>query len=118
MKTSGLADSPFFIEQSHHIKKARNHHNDSPAGKKVIHPDDRIAIITKSMREVGKEGCTYRLTKREKTALIEIIYNFRMRSIRVSENEIVRIAINFLIKDFQGNKTQSFLGRIIEFMHS
>ena len=118
MKTSGLADSPLFIEHPQSDEKARSIQENSTSGLKTCFPDDMIATIVKSMRAVGKEGCTYRLTQREKTALIEIIYHFRMRHIRLSENEIARIAINFLIEDFKARKNDCLLGSIIDSMHS
>jgi len=85
---------------------------------KGCHPDDIMPTVAKAMREVGKEGCTYRLTQREKTALIEIIYHFRMRNCRLSENEIARIAINFLIEDFKTRKNDCLIRRIIDIMQS
>ena len=118
MKTSGLADSPLFNEQPQSEEKARSDQGNLTSGLKACHPDDIIATIVKSMRAVGKEGCTYRLTQREKTALIEIIYHFRMRNCRLSENEIARIAINFLIEDFKANKNDCLLRSIIDSMHS
>lgn len=120
MKPSGLADSPFFqtgvpseekkdtpieshTERKHAIMTPRYH-------------DSMIATIAKSVREVGKEVCTYRLTQKEKTALVEIIYHFRMRTSRLSENEIARIAINFLIEDFKADKNTCMLSSIVEAM--
>ena len=118
MKTSGLADSPLFIERPQPEEKATSNQEHSPSGLKACHPDDMVATIAKSMHEVGKEGCTYRLTQREKTALIEIIYHFRMRNCRLSENEIARIAINFLIEDFKAKKNDCLIRRIIDIMQS
>ena len=128
MKTSGLADSPLFrteisnkgnedfsikrhAEKNHAIVTPRNHDCMTPR-----YHDSMIATITKSIRETGKEVCTYRLTQKEKTALVEIIYHFRMRNSRLSENEIARIAINFLIEDFRGDKKDSMLSIIVEAM--
>ena len=128
MKTSGLADSPLFrteiyneanedstierhTERKHAIVTPCNHDSLTPR-----YHDSMIATITKSIRETGKEVCTYRLTQKEKTALVEIIYHFRMRNCRLSENEIARIAINFLIEDFNTDKKHSMLSSIIEAM--
>ncbi|MDP2965179.1 MAG: hypothetical protein Q8N39_03960 [Pelolinea sp.] len=128
MKDSGLADSPLFrteisnednktskierhTERKHAIVTPRMHDSMTPR-----YHDSMIATITKSIRETGKEVCTYRLTQKEKTALVEIIYNFRMRNCRLSENEIARIAINFLIEDFKADKEDCMLSSIIEAM--
>jgi hypothetical protein len=120
MKPSGLADSPLF-QNKDQLKEKEN----IESIKKIERPqaimtpryhDSMTAIITKSVREVGKEVCTYRLTQKEKTALVEIIYHFRMRNSRLSENEIARIAINFLIEDFKANKNTCMLSSIVEAM--
>ena len=73
-----------------------------------------IANIEKAIRTIGKEVCTYRLTEKEKAALVDIIYHFRTQKVRLSENEIARIAINFIIQDFNSNKKDCILSRIIE----
>jgi hypothetical protein len=128
MKTSGLADSPLFrTEISKEVNKSatferyaeRKHATMTPRNHDSLTPryhDSTIATIAKSVREVGKEVCTYRLTQKEKTALIEIIYHFRMRNCRLSENEIARIAINFLIEDFKADKKDCMLSSITEAM--
>ena len=56
MKTSGLADSPLFIEGPQSEEKARSDQGNSPSGLKACHPDGMVATIAKSMHEVGKEG--------------------------------------------------------------
>jgi hypothetical protein len=120
MNHSGLADSPLFprkieekakveippseiTEQKHAIMTPRNH-------------DSMIASIARSVREVGKEVSTYRLTVQEKETLAEIIYHFRREKCRLSENEIARIAINLLIEDFETDKKSCMLSRIAEAM--
>ncbi len=120
MKQSGLADSPLFktVSPSEEKKGAsiENHIERKHAIMTPRYHDSMTATIAKSVREVGKEVCTYRLTQKEKTALVEIIYHFRMRNSRLSENEIARIAINFLIEDFKADKKDCMLSSIIEAM--
>lgn len=120
MKTSGLADSPFFPRKfkvkekvGNFPKRRAERKHDSMT---QCYQDSMIATIVRSVREVGKEACTYRLTPQEKTALVEIIYHYRMRNSRLSENEIARIAINFLIEDFRTNKKSCMLSHITELM--
>jgi len=117
-KKTGLADSPLFQENI-----PLNKSNDSSDKKEPLrknesklsrHHDAMIADIEKAIREIGKEVCTYRLTEKEKTSLVEIIYHYRMRKYRLSENEIARIAINFIIQDFNSNKKDCILSRIID----
>lgn len=120
MKTSGLADSPLFPKKNEEKVKdwkpptegtERKHDTMTPR-----YHDSMIAIISKSVREVGKEVSTYRLTLQEKNALVEIIYYFRKNNYRLSENEIARIAINLLIEDFKTDKKSCMLSRIAEAM--
>ena len=120
MKPSGLADSPLFQTGiSSEDKKGSPIENNTERKHAIMTPryhDSMTAIIAKSVREVGKEVCTYRLTQKEKTALVEIIYHFRIRNSRLSENEIARIAINFLIEDFKADKNNCILSSIVEAM--
>ena len=120
MKTSGLADSPLFqTEISNKANEDSTIDKHTERKHTVVTPryhDSMTATIAKSVRETGKEVCTYRLTQKEKTSLVEIIYHFRMRNCRLSENEIARIAINFLIEDFRADKEDCKLSSIIEAM--
>lgn len=120
MKPSGLADSPLFQTGSlSEEKKGISIESHTERKHAIMTPryhDSMVAPIARSVREVGKEVCTYRLTQYEKTALVEIIYHFRMRNSRLSENEIARIAINILIEDFKTDKKDCMLSSIVEAM--
>jgi hypothetical protein len=120
MNHSGLADSPLFerkVEEGVKIEKAPGENTERKhAAMTPRYHDSMIAIIARSVRDVGKEVSTYRLTQQEKTALVEIIYHYRMRNCRLSENEIVRIAINLLIEDYKNDKKSCMLSRIAEAM--
>lgn len=122
MKPSGLADSPLFHRKSmvevNKMKRKKQGSARQHASMTPRYHDSMIASIAKSVREVGKEGCTYRLTQREKNALFEIIYHFRKQNRRLSENDIARIAINFLIEDFKMDDRTCLLKRIHDFMQS
>ena len=120
MKSSGLADSPLFQKKAVKEEKENNPQKRNTGGQHASmtprYHDSMIATIAKAVHEVGKEGCTYRLTQREKNALFEIIYHFRKQNVRLSENEIARIAINFLIEDFKMDDRACLLKRILDFM--
>ena len=120
MKPSGLADSPLFprkIEQKPKVEKSplefTKQKHDSMTSR---YHDSMIAKIARTVREVGREVKTYRLTPQENNALVEIIYFFRKNMHRLSENEIARIAINLLIEDFERDKKSCMLSRIAEAM--
>ena len=123
MKTSGLADSPLFLKPNtendpieNKLKEKNRIQPSNHVTLKSRHHETMIASISKATREIGKEASTYRLTNKEKTALVEIIYHFRMRNVRLTENEIARIALNFIIDDFKYQKKDSILARVIDYL--
>lgn len=69
--------------------------------------------VRKGLRSFGKEAATHRFTLMEKEAITDLIYNFSKLGIRTNENEITRIAVNFILEDFKENENTSILTRII-----
>ena len=113
MKSSGLSDSPFFI----HSEIQPGQPKESHAGMPPRQHASMVAAIHKALRSTGKEAATYRITRQEKATLIDIIYAYRRQNMRVSGNEIARIAINFLIQDYQANPNQSLLNEVLHALH-
>ena len=121
MTHSGLADSPLFNnpgsphtpnhENIQENKPIQGNHQDTMP---PSHHDDRIESVRKAVKVIGKEAATYRLTKKEKQALLEIIFAYRLKGVKVSENAIARIAINYFINDFKTNPTNSILQAVID----
>lgn len=108
MSNSGLADNPLFISPS---KKKRN--ESQQLGIKVSsNHNATIAKIARIIRKKGTNASTYRFTSSEKQSLLKIIYKFRRQEIKITENDIVRIAINFLIENFETEK-EDFLQKVI-----
>ena len=84
-------------------------------------PRTRDPIIEKTRRAVkhfGKEAATHRFTSEEKKALKSIERDYEERDVRTSENEITRIAINYIIEDYKKNKKDSILARVLEMLNS
>jgi hypothetical protein len=77
------------------------------------YPVSMIESIRKTVKVPGKEVSFSRLTPQEKNRLRDILYTFRRQGMKVSENEINRIAVNFLIQDFQVYGRASVLARVI-----
>ena len=71
-------------------------------------------IIRKAVKHLGKEAATYRFTQEEKKALADIVYTYKGQGIRTSENEITRIAINYLVENYKQDGENSILARVIE----
>jgi|GEM_PF-3270923 len=90
------------VQESNHASNLASYH------------DSTIAEIRGAVKVVGKEVSYFRLTSEEKTFLGEIVYTYKSKGIRVSENEINRIALNFLLADFKANNVASILSRVIE----
>ena len=121
MNHSGLADSPLFhknndlpISNTHGDQENNtvqyNHQSTMPPS----NHDTSIELVRKAVKSIGKEAATYRLTKQEKQELLEIIYAYRSQGTKISENEIARIAINYLIIDYKSNPMKSILNGVIE----
>ena len=70
--------------------------------------------VRKAVKEFGKEAATHRFTMEEKKAIADIIYSYKRQSIRTSENEITRIAVNFIINDYRENGGNSVLEKVLK----
>ena len=76
-----------------------------------------IETIRKTVKDFGKEAATYRFTPEEKKQLAEIAHTYKMQGIRTSENEITRIAVNFLIHEHTKFERDGILDRVIRALH-
>ncbi len=76
--------------------------------------DTIIGLVRKAVKEFGKEAATHRFTLGEKQAVADLIYTYKSQGIRTSENEIARIAINFIVEDFKENGENSVLDKAIK----
>ena len=77
-----------------------------------------IETVRKAVREFGKEAATHRFTSEEKKAIADVIYSYKRRGIKTSENEIARIAVNFLIDDYRQNGENSILDKVLEVLNA
>ena len=115
MKKSGLADSPLFVTplltDTIDIKKKKHTKigdlkdlgkTTCPPHNEITEPlahDTTVEVIRKAVKKIGKEAATHRFSQDEKKAISIIVYNYKNRNIRTCENEITRVAINFIIYD-------------------
>ena len=79
-----------------------------------IKQDSVIALIRSAVKETGKETSYHRLTTEEKSKLEDVIYTYKKQGYRLSENEVARIAINWLLEDYKQNGKNSILDLVIE----
>ena len=75
--------------------------------------ESEIESIRKVVKTVGKEVAFTRLTPEEKRRLEDIVYSFKRQEIKTSENELLRIALNHLLDDYQENGKESVLAKVI-----
>ncbi len=119
-RKNGLADSPFFTPPPKEAVPVFSNPTPPPAENTVSRyqattiPDDIIEHIRKAVKEFGKEAATHRFTASEKRSLANIIHTLHMQGIRTTENEIARIAINFVIDDFNKRGKDSLLGLVLQ----
>lgn len=72
-----------------------------------------IAAIYQVVQEFGKEAATRRITVAEKRAIADIVHTYRQQGIQTTENEIMRIGLNWLIQDYRANGENSVLAQVI-----
>ncbi len=73
-----------------------------------------IELIRKAVKDVGKDSATYRFTPEEKKALLELTFTYKVQGYKTSENELTRIAINFILEDHKQNGRNSVLEKVLE----
>jgi hypothetical protein len=86
----------------------------SPAKTKT---HDYIETIRKTVKQVGKEPVFVRVTPEEKQQLSSLVFAFndlyREAGRKTSENEVGRIALNWLLADYQAHGQQSVLAQVL-----
>jgi hypothetical protein len=91
----------------------RNHETMPPRYHEAI-----IQEVRKAVREFGKEAATHRFTVAEKKAVADILYTYRQRGLKTSENEVTRIAVNFILRDYEENGENSVLDRALRALNA
>lgn len=96
---------------------ARPRTTTTPAATPTAVSPDLLEEIRRVVKQLGKEAATHRFTVEEKRALADLVYTYHRQGYRTSENEITRIAVNWLLLDFKGRGEQSVLSRMLELLH-
>src|SRR5687768_4026168 len=89
-------------------------HASNNASMQAINHETIIETIRKAVKDVGKDSATYRFTPEEKKALLELSFSYKMQGYKTSENELIRIAINFMLEDQKQNGRNSVLQRVLD----
>ena len=99
--------------RNHDTTVSRNHDTMTP-----LPEVDVFEVVRKAVKQIGKEAATHRFTLEEKNLLADIEYTYKRRGIRTSENEITRIAINYVIAEYKQNGEESILAKILKRLNS
>ena len=89
----------------------------APAVERVVpasHHDQGLETIRKAVKRLGKEATFCRFTQEEKNALGDIIYTYKRNGVRTSENEVVRIAVNWLLANYRDDGQNSVLAQVLD----
>lgn len=78
------------------------------------HKEASVEAIRRAVKQLGKEETTYRLTSSEKKQLTDLVYSYASSGLRTSQNEITRIAVNFLLDDYKRDPENSMLVRVMD----
>ena len=79
----------------------------------VVNSSPTIETVRKAVKELGKEAATHRFTLEEKRAVLDLIYSYKNSGIKTSENEVARIAINYILEDYKKNGRNSILDQVL-----
>lgn len=104
-----LGDNKSMVSRYHDTTPPRHRDTTTPRVHGVV-----IELVRKAVKEFGKEAATHRFTEAEKKEIADLIYTYRNRGIKTSENEITRIAVNFVMEDYKANGENSVLHKILE----
>jgi hypothetical protein len=76
--------------------------------------DQMVEGIRKAVKRLGKEATFCRFTLEEKNVVGDIVYTYKRNGIRTSENEIIRIAVNWLIENYRADGRNSVLAQVLD----
>ncbi len=105
--------TPRYHDTKHDTMISSNH--DTMAS---VEETDILEGVRKAVRQFGKEPATQRLTLEEKQALADIEYSYKRQGIRTSGNEIIRIAANYIVREYQQNGANSILAQVLKKLNS
>ena len=94
---------------NHAITTSINHDSKQSSNHDII-----IADIRKTVRVIGKDLTSLRLTPEETKALRDVAYTYECQGFKTSRNEIARIGVNYLISDYRENGENSILEKVLK----
>src|SRR5579864_5101204 len=127
--------SPSFVEQNkprgktndtviprYHDTTIPEHHDTTVPSNHdtMVSPGDdgMIEEVRRAVKQVGKEPATQRLTLEEKQTLRSIEFTYGQQGFITSGNEILRIATNYILRDYQKNGENSILAKVLRSLNA
>ena len=83
----------------------------------TIDDDAYIEEIRKAVKQLGEKAATHRFTGDEKDKLSDIVFAYKKKGTTTSENELTRIAVNYMLYDYHKNKQSSIIATVLERLH-
>ena len=80
--------------------------------------EEFIEVTRKILKLLGKEVIYVRSTQEEKEQIGDIVYTLKRQGMKTSDNEICRIAINFILVEYKTNGEQSVLAKVLKALHT
>jgi hypothetical protein len=105
------------VSRHHDTVIPSNHDTVTPRHRDTVVPDNddvMIEMIRKSVKELGKEAATHRFTVEEKRGVSDLIYAYKGAGIKTHENEVARIALNYILEDYKQNGKNSILDKVLK----
>ncbi len=90
----------------------------NPASMLASYRPELITGIRRIVRTPGREVSFVRLTPEEKGRLADIVYTYKRRGWKTSENEINRIAVNFLLAEYEASGELSLLAQVLRAIYT
>ena len=71
-----------------------------------------MEMIRRVVKEPGREVTYVRLSPEEKAQLSDVVYAFKRRGQKITETEISRLAVNYILADYNEYGEESLLARL------
>jgi hypothetical protein len=104
---------PSTAADAQRARKPSSKHASTLASQPDSYLPEAVATIRKVVKAPGREVSFVRLSPQEKGQLADIVYTYKRQGQKTSENEINRIALNFLLADYHAHGEQSMLARVL-----
>jgi hypothetical protein len=117
-ETKVVTEKPTKKESNRDTVVSRHHDTAAPSDVPPATDDDAyIEEIRKAVKQLGEKAATHRFTGDEKDKLSDIVFAYKKKGTTTSENELTRIAVNYMLYDYHKNKQSSIIATVLERLH-